>query len=59
MGSHIILDMLNKQGVQLLWPIKGNLRWPLSGIKTGGTEEKIILLFLIILNIALVINYWR
>ena len=47
MLSHLLLDMLNIQGIQLLWPIKKEFSLPLHGIKTGGMGEMVIRLALL------------
>lgn len=45
--SHIILDMLTVQGVKFLWPVRIRVGVPF-GIRTGGSIEKVILVFFII-----------
>lgn len=52
MLSHLILDMLNVAGIQLLWPLKPRMSLPVHGIKTGGAGDIIIRL----LMLALLIN---
>lgn len=39
MFSHMVLDMLTKQGIKFLWPLKINIGIP-GGIRTGGAFEK-------------------
>ncbi len=45
--SHLYLDMLNKAGIPLLWPIKKRF-WVL-GIKTSGRGEKIVVSIMFVL----------
>lgn len=40
MFSHMLLDMLTKQGIKFLWPIKTNIGVP-GGINTGGAFESL------------------
>jgi len=39
MFSHMVLDMLTKQGVKFLWPLKIEIGIP-GGIRTGGAIEQ-------------------
>lgn len=41
MVSHIVLDMFNPEGVELLWPNKKNYRFPIT-VRTGGDGEKVL-----------------
>ena len=54
MLSHIFIDMFNIQGVQILWPYKRFIRFPLIRIPVGGLLEKVICvaLFFIVLRQA-------
>lgn len=47
MASHMVLDMLTKQGIKLFWPLKTNIGLP-GGITTGGAIEKGFLTLLIV-----------
>ena len=49
--SHLTLDMLNRSGIPLLWPIQ--TRFWLLGVKTGGVEEKLFCQVLLVLTAAL------
>lgn len=40
-SSHILLDMFNPEGVELLWPYKRHFRFPIN-ISTNGFGEKIL-----------------
>lgn len=40
-SSHILLDMFNPEGVELLWPYKKHFRFPLT-ITTDGLGEKVL-----------------
>lgn len=50
MASHFILDMGTKKGVKLFFPIKMQIRFPLT-IKTGSKAEKIIFAGLCMLSL--------
>lgn len=39
--AHIFVDMFNPQGVELLWPYKKNIGFPIT-IETGGFGEKVL-----------------
>lgn len=54
--SHIMGDMVTKKGVPLFYPMKKNIRFFMT-FKTGGTVEKLVAVFLVILNIYLFISY--
>lgn len=41
MASHILVDMFNPEGVELLWPYKKNISFPVT-VTTGGIGEKVI-----------------
>lgn len=43
-ASHILLDMLTKQGVKLLWPLPISIKFfPIANlIRTGGVFEKLL-----------------
>ena len=43
MLSHLLLDMLNVQGIRLLWPLKLHIRIPFIRIKTGSLCEYVVL----------------
>ncbi|MFC4386240.1 metal-dependent hydrolase [Gracilibacillus marinus] len=45
MISHYILDAATKKGIQLLYPIKWNIRFPIT-TRTGSSTEKIIFILL-------------
>lgn len=51
--SHIALDMMNKTGVQLLWPLKGMVKFPILKIKTGTANEYIVRAILLFVNVWL------
>lgn len=53
-ASHIILDMFNPQGVELLWPYKKNYRFPIQ-VSTGSIGESIFCYMLLIVPIYLLI----
>lgn len=42
MITHIMLDMCNPKGCQLLYPYKKYYKFPVISITTGGNEEKIL-----------------
>ncbi|KXH81925.1 metal-dependent hydrolase [Sporosarcina sp. HYO08] len=41
MASHYLLDMATKNGIQLLYPIRFTVRFPLTA-KTGGAVETVV-----------------
>ena len=47
MLSHLALDMLNKNGIQLFWPFGIRLTWPIHGIKSGGTGDLVTAMLLL------------
>ncbi|WP_409300208.1 metal-dependent hydrolase [Peribacillus sp. SCS-155] len=47
MFSHMVLDMLTKQGIKFLWPLKLNIGVP-GGIKTGSLAERVFFSALIV-----------
>ena len=47
MFSHMVLDMLTKQGVKFLWPLKIEIGIP-GGIRTGGAIEQGFFIVLVI-----------
>lgn len=43
---HIIMDMMTKQGVELFYPLKSKIRFPLTNyVKTNGLFEKFLFYF--------------
>ena len=52
--SHIILDALTPSGVRLLWPFRFRIK---GFIKTNSFLEKILFLFLCIINIYIMVFY--
>lgn len=51
--SHLILDMCNKRGVQLFFPIKGEITFPIINIKTRTMGETIFCVLEVICFIGL------
>ena len=51
--SHIILDLLNKKGIELLYPLK--IRMSLNLCEVKGTVNKILFITTSILNIVVLI----
>lgn len=54
--SHVLLDMLNTQGVPLLFPIPKAKRFRLARILTGGVIEKVIFVALVIFTFQFLLN---
>lgn len=54
--SHVLLDMLNPQGVPLLYPIPKAKRFRIAHIRTGGLIEKITFMALLILTFQLLLK---
>jgi len=52
--SHILLDMFNYKPTQILWPFKINHK---GFIKTNSFTEKLIFIFLLVVNTYLVIMF--
>lgn len=52
MLSHILLDMLNRQGVQLLFPFSDKIKIPIIKIKTGGAVEWLMFFMLLSVSVA-------
>lgn len=52
--SHLILDILTKNGIYLFYPFKLKIH---GFIKTNGIIEKLFLVFLGLVNIVFIINY--
>lgn len=57
--THIILDIFNPKGVELLYPCKKNLKVPFISkfIKTNGLIEKLIFIALIIAGVLMLVFY--
>lgn len=53
-ASHIILDAITKSGIQLLWPFFSRIR---GFIRTNSMLEKILFLFLCIVDIYIIVFY--
>ena len=51
--SHLFLDLLTKQGLQIFYPLKFKVR---GFIKTNGLIEKLFLWFLIVVNLIYVLR---
>lgn len=49
MASHYVLDMMTKNGIQLLYPIRFTVRFPLT-TKTGGTVETVVFALLTLIS---------
>lgn len=56
-ASHILIDMLNPQGVELLWPYDKNFKVPFISIDTGGIIEKISLYVFLIAFIYVFVGH--
>lgn len=54
--SHVLLDMLNTQGVPLLFPIPKAKRFRIARIRTGGLIEKVIFIILTIIAFQFLLN---
>lgn len=54
--SHVLLDMLNPQGVPLLYPIPKAKRFRIAHIRTGGLIEKVTFVVLLILTFQLLLK---
>ena len=52
MLSHIFLDMLNRHGVQLLFPFSDKIKIPVIKIKTGGAMEWLVFFFLLGISVV-------
>lgn len=50
MVSHLVLDMMTRNGIKLLFPFKIRVRFPLT-TKTGGTVESLVLAALSVLSV--------
>lgn len=57
--THILLDMLNPEGVRLFFPYKKKMKVPIISkfVKTGSGWETVIFALLVIGCIAILINY--
>lgn len=49
--SHLVLDMLNPEGIPLLFPVKFKVR--IAGIKTGGIMEHVFRALLVVVTAIL------
>lgn len=54
--SHVVLDMLNPQGVPLLFPIPKAKRFRIAHFRTGGLVERVIFVALVIVTIQFLLN---
>lgn len=54
--SHVLLDMLNTQGVPLLFPIPKAKRFRIARIRTGGLIEKVIFIVLTLFALQFLLN---
>ncbi|MFC4355666.1 metal-dependent hydrolase [Chryseomicrobium palamuruense] len=54
--SHVLLDMLNTQGVPLLFPVPKAKRFRLARIRTGGLIEKVIFIVLTLFAFQFLLN---
>ncbi len=52
--SHLVLDILTKQGVYLFYPFKFRIH---GFIKTNGIFERVFLVFLVVANLTYIIKY--
>ena len=50
MVSHLVLDMMTRNGIKLLFPFKIRVRFPLT-TRTGGTVESLVLAALSVLSV--------
>lgn len=50
--THIFADMFNPEGVELLWPCKRNIRFPIT-VSTGGLGEKIVCYTFVIITLLI------
>ncbi|WP_142826970.1 metal-dependent hydrolase [Planococcus soli] len=50
MASHIVLDMATKRGVKLLFPLRWNVRFPLTAT-TGGPSEYLVFALLSLFSV--------
>jgi inner membrane protein len=57
-GLHLIADFLTKEGIEILYPCRKNIRAPIT-INTGGTIEYILLIFSGIYFTYYIINYFK
>ena len=57
--THIVLDLLNPKGVELLYPWKKNIKVPIISkfITTNGIAEKIIFALLVAVSVLMVVLY--
>ncbi|WP_027633414.1 metal-dependent hydrolase [Clostridium hydrogeniformans] len=53
--SHILLDMFNPQGVELLWPYRKRIKFPLT-VETGGMGEKIVCYIILVIEILFLLK---
>ena len=58
--SHLLLDMFNRNGICLLWPLNGMVRIPLARIRTGSITEIVLRIALFAANaLLLYIVYFK
>lgn len=53
--SHLLLDLLNEQGIRPLYPINFRVSGP---FRTGGVGEIVVFFFLLVVAGALVLGFW-
>lgn len=54
--THVLFDMLNTQGLPLLFPIPKAKRFRLARIRTGGLVEKVIFVVLTLFAFQFLLN---